>query len=297
MKVEFDALSPSVALIHYGTNDMGMGTTYASALPGFYSSMMELLDWLEDRGVLPVLTGISHRGDREAADWWVSAYNGLIRGMAQARQLPFIDLHLAMDPLANSGLASDGIHLNLGPYNACDLSSEALAYGYNMRNRIVLESLDRVKRVLVDGEEALDEPEDVLLGEGSHEAPFQIASLPFADSRDTREGERLVDAYPGCASDADESGPEWVYRLDLAETTRLRALVMDRGETDIDLHLLRDSGDGQACVERGHRMIETTVEAGAYFLVADTWVDAEGVERSGTYQLVVVTCEPEDPDC
>jgi len=59
---EIAAISPSIALVQYGTNDMGMGTTHASALWGYYEDMVELVDRCLDQGIVPVLMAIPHRG-------------------------------------------------------------------------------------------------------------------------------------------------------------------------------------------------------------------------------------------
>ena len=290
---EYDALLPSAALIHYGTNDMGMGSTYASAMPDFYDAMMSLMDLLLERGVLPILTGISHRGDRASADAWVPTYNTLIRGMAQGRKVPFLDLYAAMDPLVDHGLSSDGIHLNKGPYGVCDFTEEALEYGYNMRNLIALQSLDRVKKVLVDDAQGLDDQVTRLRGRGVNDDPFLISKLPFADFRNTLDAVQSVfDVYT--CDDADESGPEFVYQLTLEEETPLRVMVMDRNSTDIDIHILDSE---MSCLARGHRTIEMTLEPGDYFISADTWVDDQGVEQAGAYQLIVVECAEGDVAC
>ena len=39
------------------------------------------------------------RGDKTRANWMVNTYNNVIRGIGQARQVPFLDLHLALDAL------------------------------------------------------------------------------------------------------------------------------------------------------------------------------------------------------
>ena len=293
VQMEFETLMPGLAIIHYGTNDMQMGSTYASAMPGFYESMSELLDWMEFRGVLPIVTGISHRGDKEEADRWVATYNALLRGMAQARDLPFIDLHAAMDPLVGHGLASDGLHLNLGPYPACDLREDALAYGYNQRNLIVLEALARVRSVLQEGENGLDGDALRLVGEGTLEEPAVIPALPFSDARDTYEsGQYEWDSQ--CGGEPVHGGPEWVYQLELSQSTAIRALVMDRGATDVDLMLLNAEGQ---CLKRADTRIEMTLSRGVYTLVVDTFVDSSGFERSGPFQLMVVACDDGDVSC
>jgi len=289
---ELEALNPRFALIHYGTNDMGLGSTHLSAMPGFYDNMTALVAQLSGAGVIPVLTGISHRGDRETADRWVTTYNALIRGMAQQWQIPFIDLHLAMDPLEGHGLASDGIHLNGYSSGSCQLTEAGLAYGYNVRNLIVLEAFDRLRRGLVL-DEVLDSAADTVAGSGAPEDPFTVHTLPFADSRDTRESShRNQDIYTDCDTDSDESGPEYSYRFDTDETVAIRAVVMDSDGVDIDLHLMnRDE-----CIARGHHSVEATLAPGSYTFVLDTWVDGDGAEQSGEYLLAVVECDAGDCD-
>ncbi len=295
---EIAAIDPSVAVIHYGTNDMGMGTTYESALPGFYEAYTTLVDDLVAQGIVPVLTGISHRGDRASADLWAETYNAVIRGVAQVRQVPFIDLHLAMDPLEDHGLASDGLHLNSYSGGNCVLTPEGLEHGYPMRNLIVLQALDRLVAVLSQDEPALDPTGELLQGRGSSGDPFVAPGLPFADGRDTRSSpHRTFDRYSGCDSDADESGPEFTYTLTLDRTTALRALVQDAGDTDIDVHLLDETGTEAGCLARAHRTLEGTLGPGTYTFVLDTWVDGDGDERSGEYLFVLQACESGDADC
>ena len=295
---ELAAIQGRFAIIHYGTNDMGMGTTYLSAMWAFHEAMMTMIDDLSRAGVGPVLTGISHRGDRASANEWVETYNALIRGMAQSRQIPFIDLHLAMDDLDGFGLAGDGIHLEGYSDGPCVLTEDGLAHGYNRRNLIVLQALDRLYRVGVLGLDALDEAEDPIPGEGTLDAPLQIPGLPFSDARNTAEASSAELAhYSGCESDTDESGPEVVYTLTLDTPTRLRAIVADRGETDIDIHLLDATATEAGCIARDHHSIEGTLDPGTYHLVLDTWVDGDGGVRAGEYLLTVAACHPDDLAC
>ncbi len=292
---EIAAIDPQLAVVHYGTNDMGMGTTYSSAMPGFYSAMMTLVRDLLDQGIAPVLTGISPRGDSANADRWVATYNAVIRGMAQAWQVPFIDLQLATADLDGYGLSGDGLHLEAYSGGACMLTEEGLEHGYNVRNLIVLDALDRLRAAAAD--DPLDDAEPPAPGDGSPEDPFEITSLPWSDYRDTAESDhRLIDEYTGCDYDADESGPEYVYRLEIAETKRVRAVVLDEGDVDIDVHLLDESMTAAGCLERDDRDLSATLEPGVYHFVLDTWV-SDGEEMSGGYLFAVVTCDDDDDDC
>lgn len=297
IEIEIAAIDPRLAFVHYGTNDMGLGLTYASASWGFYDDLSELVRQLVDAGILPILNGIPHRLDSEAADKWVATYNGIIRGVAQSWQVPFIDQFVVLEPLPEHGLSGDGIHLSLGPYDACDLSPDGLDYGYNTRNLVSLESLDRLHRVLDLAEDAPDVAHGPLQGDGSWEAPLVIEGLPFAHQGNTDGWPvDVVDVYDAC-SDSDESGPEVVYRFVIEETTPLRLMVFDTGDVDIDLHLLDDSGTPQGCIERDHQLIETTLGAGTYHLALDTWVDGSGDVLSGEFMLLVVPCDADDADC
>ena len=86
-------------------------------------------------------------------------------------------------------------------------------------------------------------------------------------------------------SDANESGTERVYVLNLPQSGTLRLSVEVAGEgIDPDLHLL-EGDDARACRARGHRAVESWVPAGRYVVVVDTWVNASGEELAGAYTL------------
>jgi hypothetical protein len=287
----------SLALVHYGANDMQMGLTYFSALPGYYANMSALLDTLIERGVVPIVFGLSRRLDKDGADDWVQSYNAVARGLAQARSIPFVDLRLALEILPGYGLSGDGLHLEAFPDGACLLTADGLGHGYNIRNLIALEALARVRAALVDDQDQ-DEDPPILLGEGTVDAPLEIPALPFADTRSTVDAPSLLfDEYTGCMAAADESGPENIYRLTLTEPTAIRAIVLDGPGVDIDVHLLDDSATEIGCLLRDDAMVEGTLAPGTYYFALDTYVNGQGVELSGEYTFVVLACEPGDTDC
>jgi len=296
--LELAALSPRVALVHYGTNDMGWGATYASALHVLYANMTLLLDGLLDEGVVPIVFGITRRGDNANANRWVATYNAALRGLSQQRQIPFIDMHHAIDPLPGNGLAGDGLHLEAYAEGACVLTPEGLTHGYNVRNLIALQSLERLTAVLVDDTPAPDDPSDPALrvqGLGTAREPFVVGPLPWVATQTTDDAPSLVDAYPAC-DDADESGPEHWYRFVLDAPTPLRIMVLDGDGVDVDLHLLPASGELDRCIVRDDTRIQGTLAAGTYTLVVDTWV-TDGQALSGDYTLLVVACDDADPNC
>ena len=103
--------------------------------------------------------------------------------------------------------------------------------------------------------------------------------------------------YSGCASEANESGGEFLYRLELDETTAIRAVVLDRGEVDIDIHLLDASGEAEGCLARDNRSIQGILEAGIYYFSLDTFVKSDGEEMAGRYLFALLACESEDAAC
>jgi hypothetical protein len=301
MEEEVNALSPLFSLIHYGANDMQMGTTYQSAIWSFGEHLLNLTDGLIDQGIIPMLSTISPRLDLEDAYLWVPTYCAVIRGIAQGRQIPLIDLHYALQNIPDYGLSDDGLHFNTfkenGASRPCDFSEAGLQHGYNVRNLIQCQALKAVKESVLDGLEA-QETAHTLRGSGSPESPFLIPSLPFSDIRSTATSPySFLHEYVGCDATQDESGPEYVYRLDLNTPTHLRALVFDRGEVDIDLHLLDFTGSEEGCLERDHKIIETFLAPGRYHFSLDTFVSGGGISLSGEYLFVLLACEQGDPGC
>ncbi len=292
---ELDVAMPRFAFVNYGTNDMGSGGTYASSLALFWDSMNELLDLLDERGVVTIITGLNPRGDSESAKRWAPTFDAATRALAEARQLPYISLYVASSPLANQGLVSDGIHGNVyadGGAQPCVFDAAGLAFNYNQRNLASIEMLAKVREVVVAGAAAPDvSPVPVLAGAGTEAEPFEIDSLPFTHTFDTTNGETNRASYPECGAQ-NESGPEIVYRFTTTESRPLRVVVLDRDGVDVDAHVLVDG----TCVERANSVIDRTVGAGEIRIVVDTFVGAAGAQP-GAYTLVVQPCEAGDPDC
>lgn len=298
LQAEIAAVNPRYAFVNYGTNDMGMGATYLSALPGFYASMSDLLDQTANAGVIPLVTGLNPRTEASAATPWVPTYNAVTMGIAQARQVPFLNLYEATVDLPNRGLLSDGIHGNVyreaSANQPCVFDADGLDYNYNVRNLLSISQLDTVWRVVANDEPA-QAAEHFIDGDGSPGAPFLIDQLPFTHYADTSTSpHRLIDAYPDCDSGQDESGPEHYYHLRLDAQTPVRLLALDRDGTDVDVHVLRADG---VCLARHDRAVQRTLTAGDYTIVIDTFVPSSGADRAGAYLFVAIACEPGDASC
>lgn len=285
LQQEIDATDPRFAIVMYGTNDI-----QRRDIDGYASDLFTLVDTLTAQGIIPLLSSVMPRDDDADADLLVPSYNAVVRGVAQARQVPFIDYHRELITLPDHGLGPDRLHASVyrvdGIMHPCDFRPDGLRYGYNIRNFITLEALTRVLAALT-GHPAPDPPTALIEATGSIDDPINIPALPYTDTRDTRDSpHRHFAAYPACDAGQNESGPEVVYRLRLDRPTIIRAWVLDRGTVDVDLHLL-GGRDAASCLDRDHREINASLDPGEWHLVVDTFVAAAG-ERAGEYLLVIV---------
>jgi len=279
---ELGALNPTLAVVMFGTNDL-----QSRAPNAYFSGMRALVDALVGRGVVPLMSTIPPRDDSALADADVPLYNGIVRALAQSRRVPLMDLHRALMALPGHGMGPDNLHPSASPEGACALTASGLQSGYNQRNLLTLEALDRAWRAL-RSEPAPDAEGPMRRGDGSGEAPIEIDALPFAELGDTRSATtRRIDRYVGCQSQADESGPEHIYRLTLDAPRTVRAVVVDGEGVDVDLHLMVDPGDAATCLERHDREVEADLGEGVWYFVVDTYVADGGPPQAGEYALVV----------
>ena len=265
---ELGAITPRFASLMYGTNDAGFVD-----LDSYGRNMTRIVDTMLANGTIPILSSIPPRDDDASADLRVPIFNGLVRALAASRGLPFVDFHRELLPLPSHGLAGDGIHPQAS-MGGCVLTPTGLRAGSNVRNLLVLEALDRLRRLVVLGEVAPDASAPHLSGSGTAADPYVVASLPFAGFGDTRTGgEASVDRWE--CSAADESGRELRFRFHLDARTSITAVVSSGAGADLDVHLV-PSGSSSACVARDNRQIDTTLEAGDWELVVDTFAGASG---------------------
>lgn len=118
---------------------------------------------------------------------------------------------------------------------------------------------------------------------GSQTNPIVIGSLPYQDSRDTRQSP--VDFFDGCnaAPATNESGPEYVYELRIDRPGQLTVSLTDDAGVDIDVHLFAGLSTND-CVARNDARFTTPVGCGTYYVVADTY---SGAAKAGRYTLNV----------
>jgi hypothetical protein len=241
---------------------------------------------------------IPPRTNKQSLGQLAPLMNSVVRGLAQGRQVLLVDYYREMQKLPEFGLSTDGVHPNVATgKKACDLTEDGLQFGYNLRNALSLQSLDRVRRLVEGSVLDWDDAPAVVIGDGSPDDPYLIDALPFTHMDNTSlSPHALIDTYTGCDAAQDESGPEWVYALSLSEPTALRLAVLTAGEADVDIHLLGPGGGGADCIKRHHTLIQGTLPAGDYRVALDSFVSNDQV-LAGEYLLVVVACETGDARC
>jgi hypothetical protein len=149
---EIDALHSGVAVVMFGTNDL----THLP-LATFEEHIDRLLSELDRRGVVALLSTIPERRDSAEFAARVPSFNRAIRALALAHGVPLVDYHAAMAGLPNAGLSPDGIHPSVCPDGPAVLTPACLRYGYNLRNLLTLQALNRLHAELAAPAVWLDE--------------------------------------------------------------------------------------------------------------------------------------------
>lgn len=125
--------------------------------------------------------------------------------------------------------------------------------------------------------------------EGQWSNPIEVTSFPFSHSANTlNPADKLVSSYSPCAPTTNEGGGEFVYKVTIPDSGALTVTVNDvSGDfTDVDVHIL-SAPQSDACLARDNRSVSKKLPAGTYYVVADTWVDGNGVVRAGPYTLTI----------
>ncbi|GAC1351076.1 MAG: hypothetical protein NVS3B20_05860 [Polyangiales bacterium] len=285
---EVAAIRPGFAVVLLGTND-----TLAYRVNSFARDLLKSVDLLLSLGVVPLLNTVPPRADSVEAAALVPEMNAIVYAIAQARQVPLMDLHATVASLPELGLSTDGVHLESHWFNGqqCAFMYPSLREGMTQRNLLTLQALDRVRRIILLAAPPDPEPEG-LIGAGTWHDPLVVDALPFVDDRATRSTRSTrfdsnVDSYP--CNDREERGREVVYTVSLAAAAKLRARVFGDDGVDVDLHWL-DSSGRKRCAPRGSQMLDIDAPNGTYRLVVDTFYNGNngGKPKEGPFRLTLV---------
>jgi hypothetical protein len=122
---------PSIAII-------SMETWWSGSPDNYEKYMRQLLDYTIAQGVVPIL---ATKADNLEGD---NQINKVLVRLAWDYDIPLWNFWLAVQPLPDHGLTSDGFHLTLGNYFYND--PEKSQTGWSMRNLTALQALDAVWR-------------------------------------------------------------------------------------------------------------------------------------------------------
>lgn len=280
---EFTAIWPRITLIAFGESDMSLLN-----LDLFANSLLTAVDYSLARGSVPVIYSSVPCADCSGGAESVARYRRMARAVAQHRQVPFLDLFLALDPLPDDGLSADGINMNVyRPAGAspCILDNTGLEFGYNMFNLVSLQLLDRLSGVLIRGNEAPDQGADRRLGRGSMAEPVIVDRYPFADGRRLgASGRDDISSFSGCSEDGTTAGPEIIYELDFAGPVTLKVELASRDGADLDFWLFDAGLAAENCVSWHHKTLEAELSPGTWFIVVEAFQSGSDL-RSGEYIL------------
>jgi hypothetical protein len=147
---EINAIQPGLAIIMFGTNEALAGEDVAT----YKANLKQMVTILEEEGVIPILSTIPDLAPPAEGGERVAAFNQAIKEVTLEEQVPLIDYWRALQPLPNKGIDNDGIHPNVfmvgDEYHSADLTPEGLQYGFNVRNKLALEMLAKVKAIVID---------------------------------------------------------------------------------------------------------------------------------------------------
>ncbi len=248
LDTELAAIAPRSAVILIGTND----NRYGRPLAAYGADLWAIVDRAIAAGTIPLVSTLPPLHSDPTTDARVPLFGLVARAIAQGRQVPLVDFYREMVPLPGQGLASDGMHPSTSPDGACSLTAADLAYGFDVRNLITLEQLDRVRAAL-EGD-APDASAPLRTGAGTATDPIR-ATLPLADLADLRAGD-VADAL--CLP---VTGHQVTYALTGPATFDAYAFARDGSAAPLDVRV------AGGCLTAGWGEVTAGVPPGTAYLV------------------------------
>ncbi len=280
---ELSAVRPRYAFVMFGTNDVETSNVYR-----FADRMFLMVRSLTEQGVIPILSTIMPRRDREDARRRVPLFNAVIRGIAEARRLPLINYHYALTRLPDEGISRDGVHPTTyrkqGLRRACDFTAEGLRFGYNVRNLWSLKALHALTQAIEAEPKSAPEPraaepqpaQDIQAARpfeelAEHEAErrlrplgpqrFELGDVPFVDFRPPEATKRAFVCDPAAR------GSERTYRFVVKQAQRLQIFAYAPGTgPDPNLCLFATGAGARKVVRSEPRYIAELLQPGEYEL-------------------------------
>ncbi len=139
---EYRLNKPAVAVIMFGIADVLVMTPQQ-----FYVFMRNIVEDSLAAGVVPLLSTFPENPSVPERSRQV---NQMVLALAREKNVPVMNFADAVRNLPNGGLEADGIHLSLPPGWATVFTPENLQYGMTVRNLLVLQSLDVIRREILN---------------------------------------------------------------------------------------------------------------------------------------------------
>jgi hypothetical protein len=310
---ELNLARPRFALVMYGQ---------AETLYGYgehaWQAELEIIDHLIAQGTIPIVfspppIALSNGNPSPAA---ISrTVDTIIRGLAEARQVPFVSRFTALEHSPSPTAGSHMVAYSSGgapgarctvqlppPVSAnCTFTDEALECAYSASVLSALQALDRVKKVIVDQQSPPDlNPGLERRGAGTSTDPFEIDGLPYTQMTDLAQATDLaLTDYSGCGGSKAETGNAHVYHLRVSGPTPVRFFGVNAGGSARSLtvhHFFGGLAPGQclnSTVQGSSFGRGTTLAPGEHYFVVDGAAGAGPAE----FLFGAAPCEPGDLGC
>jgi hypothetical protein len=139
---EYRLNKPAVAVIMFGIADVLVMTPQQ-----FYRFMRNIVEDSLAAGVVPLLSTFP---ENPSVPQLSRQVNQMVLALAREKNVPIMNFADAVKNLPNGGLEADGIHLSLPPGLATVFTPENLQYGMTVRNLLVLQALDVIRREILN---------------------------------------------------------------------------------------------------------------------------------------------------
>lgn len=139
---------PAFVLIMVGTNDITLGVSVDT----YRQNLTRIVQTALNAGVVPVLSTIPDIALYPSAQSRLGEFNQAVQDVGESLQVPVWNYWRALQRLPDKGLSADGVHPSASPNGGGDLTAFGLNYGYDVRNLTALQTLDKLRRVLLVGQ-------------------------------------------------------------------------------------------------------------------------------------------------
>lgn len=145
---ELAASKPAFVFVMVGTNDIALGVSAET----YRQNLSAIVYTALNAGVIPVLSTIPDIPLYPTAQARLPQFNQVVQDVGESLRVPVWNYWRALQRVPGAGISRDGVHPSVAPTGGGDLTTAGLSYGYNVRNLTALQTLDKLRRVLILGQ-------------------------------------------------------------------------------------------------------------------------------------------------